>query len=529
MKRTVTFYLIMVLVLFCPCSITLAYWGGDGTVEKPYQINSPADWLELMATSSDWDLHFVLMADIDLSGVSVSPVGSESDPFVGSLDGNDFVMNNITTTPDVWGDQNGLFEYVGPTGKISNLGLDNIDVSGRVIGSLVDKNSGTVSFCYAISTVAGGGGLVGINSGTISDCYAISNITGGGGLVSRNSGMISNCYAISDVNGGAGLVSNNSGTISNCYAVADVTDNSDFAGGLVSLNSGTITFCSATGNVSGVDFIAGLVGYNEEGTIRSCYAMGSVIGVDGVGGLVGESLFGTIDSCYAMNDVRGEERVGGLVGTNGFSTITSCYATGNVYGGDWAGGLIGWNLDWRGEWSIGSCYATGNVSGGSQVGGLVGRLGGGKFIRCYSTGKPEGTSYVGGMCGFRDTRFVYEDTENFWDIETSGIITSVIGTGKTTNQMQAANTFLDFGWDFVGEDVNGVEDVWRLCVDGVSYPRLSWEYDRIGDFECPDGVATEDLSYLAERWLMSNNKADIDGDGVVNLCDYVVFAQHWLE
>jgi len=43
---------------------------------------------------------------------------------------------------------------------------------------------------------------------------------------------------------------------------------------------------------------------------------------------------------------------------------------------------------------------------------------------------------------------------------------------KTAAQMQTKHTFLTAGWDFVEEDGNGSDDIWRMCDDGVDYPRL---------------------------------------------------------
>ncbi len=40
--------------------------------------------------------------------------------------------------------------------------------------------------------------------------------------------------------------------------------------------------------------------------------------------------------------------------------------------------------------------------------------------------------------------------------------------------MQTATTFLDAGWDFVGETVNGPNDVWKI-VEDQTYPLLSWQ------------------------------------------------------
>lgn len=47
-------------------------------------------------------------------------------------------------------------------------------------------------------------------------------------------------------------------------------------------------------------------------------------------------------------------------------------------------------------------------------------------------------------------------------------------SGLTTAEMQTASTFLDAGWDFVGETANGTEDIW-LILEGQYYPRLWWE------------------------------------------------------
>jgi hypothetical protein len=40
--------------------------------------------------------------------------------------------------------------------------------------------------------------------------------------------------------------------------------------------------------------------------------------------------------------------------------------------------------------------------------------------------------------------------------------------------MQTASTFLDVGWDFIDETVNGTEDIWWI-LEGQDYPRLWWE------------------------------------------------------
>jgi hypothetical protein len=145
----------------------------------------------------------------------------------------------------------------------------------------------------------------------------------------------------------------------------------------------------------------------------------------GVGCLVGCLEHGTITGCYVQGgSVKGKYSVGGLVGSNG---RCSQYM---------------WFRDcWGG--TISNSYTAVSVDGNDLVGGLVGSNGG-TLTAC------------------------------FWDTQTSGQTTSAGGTGKTTAEMRKAKTFLDAGWDFVGEAANGTEDIWWI-LEGKDYPHLWWE------------------------------------------------------
>jgi len=93
-------------------------------------------------------------------------------------------------------------------------------------------------------------------------------------------------------------------------------------------------------------------------------------------------------------------------------------------------------------------------------------------IHCYSAGVVAGAGeHVGGLVGSGKAIAV---TGSFWDTQTSGYAESAGGTGKTTAEMYTAKTFLDAGWDFVGETTNGTEDIWWIN-EGKDYPRLWWE------------------------------------------------------
>jgi hypothetical protein len=218
-------------------------------------------------------------------------------------------------------------------------------------------------------------------------------------------------------------------------------------------------------NISGSGFyIGGLVGANGDNdwdTQGNWYTQG-----------------GTVVNCYSSGTVSATAcDVGGLVGYNNGSIATS-YSTCLVSETAWhVGGLVGSNM---GE--IANCYSTASVSGSGSVGGLVG-TNEGSILSSYSSASVSGTERVGGLVGSG-----HWGPYCFWDTETSGQVENAGGTGKTTAEMQTAQTFLDAGWDFVGETDNGTEDTWWID-EGKDYPRLWWELDEMGDDY--DGTADE--------------------------------------
>ena len=295
------------------------YGGGSGTAEEPYLIHTSQQMNAIGANSNDWNKHFKLMEDINLSaftGTDFNIIGyyisdDNKKPFMGVFNGNGHTISNFTYT-SADRDFAGIFGYVdGANAKIKDLGLidPNLDTNGWFVGSLVGYNlGGNINGCYTQGgTVSGAvrvGGLVGLNDGIITDCYSTCSVFGGG-----------------DVGGMVGL---NASTLTMCYAQGSVSGITNVAG-LVGQNDGTITACYATGSVTGTFQTAGgLVGFNQNGNISNCYATGSVEGYLLVGGLAGWN-FGIITKCYSIGSVTGNREVGGLVGLNQNTVTLSCW------------------------------------------------------------------------------------------------------------------------------------------------------------------------------------------------------------
>jgi hypothetical protein len=299
--------------------------------------------------------------------------------------------------------------------------------------------------------------------------------------------------------------------------------------------------------------VGSLVGKNLNGTITNCHAVNThVLGLSTVGGLVGSNYsHGNISDCSATGYVSENtsmptllSAVGGLVGENIYwSEIKNSFAKCDVFGNDCVGGLAGSNLIY-GE--LTNCYADGSVTGTSDyIGGLIGRnLSGTHTDYCYSsvvvTG-PTGTNAVGGFVGKMGTSGGEFYKSCFWDSEINSALPGIgNGTdpnviGETTANMQTENTFASKGWDFIGESANGTEDIWRMCMDGITYPKLACEFVQ-GDFLCPDGVDFLDFAFFAGHWLLTNcglsnncNGADFDISGTVNSNDLKIFADQWLD
>ena len=127
--------------------------------------------------------NYKLMADLDLTDVEFPGIGSASEPFTGTFDGNGHILKGITINADN-GDKVGIFRYTrGAT--IKNLGISNITINAserNQVGGLVGECENTTIDQVALSGFINGrdhvGGLCGRTSGvsSITNSYTHVNV-----------------------------------------------------------------------------------------------------------------------------------------------------------------------------------------------------------------------------------------------------------------------------------------------------------------------------------------------------------------
>ena len=86
---------VFLTAVLCFSGNLLAYTGlGDGSSANPYQIANVADFQQLCNTPDDWWASFILTANIDLTGETLTPIGNESTKFTGVFHGKDKIISN---------------------------------------------------------------------------------------------------------------------------------------------------------------------------------------------------------------------------------------------------------------------------------------------------------------------------------------------------------------------------------------------------------------------------------------------------
>ena len=206
---------------------TVLPWPGyfvdpPGTEGNPFLVNNVTDLLRVGREGAnppgytDWTLsaHYKQTANITLPSVvagqsnwnrigTYNPTGQ----FTGTYNGDGYTITGLTI--DSTSDYQGMFGYIGSGGRVENLGLIGVTITGaQNIGGIAGYNdgraNGTIGNCYVSGSVTGTssvGGIVGDNyNGYILNCYATGDVTGTdnvGGIAGRMSnGGIYRCVAL---------------------------------------------------------------------------------------------------------------------------------------------------------------------------------------------------------------------------------------------------------------------------------------------------------------------------------------------
>mgnify|MGYP002543204586 CR=1 FL=1 len=268
----------------------------------------------------EWRKNYYLTADLDFSELSAADqaktksIGNVTNRFMGTFDGNGFKIKGLNLSNS----DSGLFWYIGSTGYIYDLTVENANVLFSDNAAVVaHMNYGKIEKCGVVNTniTADTGAVLGAmvsrNYGIVRDSYVQ-----GGSLVSNST----------TATGHAGFAGSNEsgGLIERCWTSMDINTASDYSGGFVGLGyGGTIRDCFALGNVKARGYSGGFIGRSvySGNVYANCYAAGTVTvtGDEGhgfIGGNKPDSAFQTdqskgISNCY-YNSASPEDKNGAI-------------------------------------------------------------------------------------------------------------------------------------------------------------------------------------------------------------------------
>ena len=210
-----------VLLLLCVLPLV-----AQTTVSTPEELRAFAT----QSATSDFEGQTIdLTADIDLAGVTWTPIGTAAKPFKGTFRGNGHVIKGLHDFSTL--DGVGLFGHVAKGATIEKLGICNSTIVAkpkRKIGAIAGVCAGRIDQCWSSAHIAAAGntvgGLVGelTEDGEMTDCYHSGLIrnTGNvvGGLVGANYGTLTRTYNTGYAENGKALVGeDHNGTYNECY------------------------------------------------------------------------------------------------------------------------------------------------------------------------------------------------------------------------------------------------------------------------------------------------------------------------
>lgn len=238
--------------------------GGDGAVGTPFLIGNVAQFQAMEATSclnpgSPAGYYFKLTNDIDLFGVSWTPIGTVAHFTGGGFDGDFHTVSNLTVSATAAG----LF------GILNGVTVKNLTISNA-----------------SVTSTAGNGGVLAHQAEGLTIINQVEILSSDVTATGIAGGLLPFTYSGSAVN------------ISEVFVEADVLSSGGNAGGIVGQaenNSLTISDSYFAGTVQGGSFASGgILGYGINSTIARVYSTASSVtgGSAHQGGVIG-SIGGT--------------------------------------------------------------------------------------------------------------------------------------------------------------------------------------------------------------------------------------------
>ena len=253
--------------------------------------------------------------------LSWTPIGNESNKYVGTFDGNDKIISNLYI--NATSDNTGFFGYA-TDGSIKNITFDNAKV----------KSTGS----YDTAILAGAAEYCIIeNIKTLANCSVEGNMLTGG-IAGMAEGNISNCENHAMVKGSytvGGVVGsyNGSSNISSCANYGAVTGTNGEIGGMVGhFSFGTIQNSANYGDITGTCYVGNLIGTADGCNLNNVLGTGNVIATsytDYAGLLVGyaNKSYSTASGILAYNSsakltIKDNELTGDAVKAIGEGSLT---------------------------------------------------------------------------------------------------------------------------------------------------------------------------------------------------------------
>ena len=464
-----------------------ANFAGSGTQADPFLISSASDLTTLAtltnaaATASTYaDKYYKLTADINMTGadyVSISRANGDNNTpsgaaFTGTLDGNGYVISNITLHPYYgYAYTYGLIGNLGSGGVVKNLGVENIRLNGdsgqrlRIGGIAGVLNGATIQNCYVKTayfratanapTFCGGiaGYAVG-SAGTITNCYStgltfdLANAGNSGGILGSSGGTgytATNCYTThTKVQGTA---TNTNMTATNCYYSSTIANATASA-------LGTSAFKDDVHGVnSGHPLLVWQAGFLGAGTEANPYQIGTASDLTELASLTNRAVGAkkhaskyyqlTADINMSGADYVSISRANGDTNTPSGAAFTGTldgngYVISNItlhpyYGYAYTYGLIG-NLGSGGvvkNLGVENIRLNGDSGQRLRIGGIAGVLNGATIQNCYVKtayfrATANAPTFCGGIAGYA--------------VGSAGTITNCYSTGLTFDLANAGNS-----------------------------------------------------------------------------------------